>query len=192
MDRLARLGLAAVAVFVALSVWAVVDVRRDEDLDTTPRSPAEELVDAWRRSRTATYRAAGTFERTGAGGARMRNAVELVQRPPDRVLRQFDEVTGHRGDRASFEDLVAREMQAFRSLVEGPDPLYRVTRTDPACWRMRRTRNDPRGGFGLDAEICVDRPTGAIRRITIDHGTVDERTVYDEITAEVTDEHLEP
>ena len=195
MDRLARLGLATVVAFTALSAWAAVDARRGTDAEPAPPAappPAsEELVEAWQRSRSATYRATGVFERKGSDGAHLESEVELVQRPPDRVLRQFGEVTGHDGDRESFDDLVAREVDAFRSLVDGPDPLYRVARAGRECWRMTRTRNDPRGGFGLEAVVCVHPPTGAIRRITVDHGAVDERTVYDDITGEVSDDDLE-
>lgn len=211
MDAVDRIGAAAVAALVTLAALAVVGL--DDGGGSAPADPVEELVAAWRRTRTATYHATGTFERTGSGGAELSADVEIAQRPPDRLLRQFGQVTGRRGGRPlecpapvgqaeqtcglgppgpSFDEVVAQEVAAFRRLVSGPDPLYEVADAGDGCWRMTRTRPDPRGGFGLEAVVCVDAATGALRSVTIDHGAVEERTVYDEISPEVTERDLEP
>lgn len=208
----ATVGLGAAMLLTAAMTYAAFDARSGRE----PRpqaAPADQLVEAWATSRTATYRATGTFERTAPDGRRIAAEVALVQRPPDRLLVQFGEMSGRRGDRAlrcqapvgdrslgcgldppgaTFDEAVADEIEAFRSLVTGDDPLYEVRRAGDGCWRMIRTRDDPRGGFGLEAEICVDAAIGAVRSIDIDHGEIDERTVYDDITAEVTDADLEP
>ena len=211
MDGVGRLGLAGVAALATLMAVAAADAWRDGG--ATEASPADALVEAWRRSRTATYHASGTFERSRPGGNRLEVDVEIAQRPPDRLVRQFGEVTGLRDGRAlacpaplgddplecrpgrrtaRFEQVVEREVARFAALVTGDDPLYEVRPAQASCWQMTRTRNDPRSGFGLEATICVDERTGAVRSIVVDHGAVDERTVYDDITTEVTDEDLEP
>ena len=223
MDGVGRLGLSAVVVVLALMAVAVSDL--DARPDGPPSSPpasqtdgptggaVDDLVAAFARSRTATYRATGSFERTAPDGARLGAEVEIVQRRPDRLLRQFGEVQGRRGDRPlvcpapagggrlecdlgppgpSFDEVVADEVAAFRALVSGPDPLYVVRRSGDGCWRMVRTRDDPRSGYGMEAELCIDAPSGAMRSITIDHGRVDERTVYTDISTEVADDDLEP
>lgn len=217
MERLDRLGLVAVAVFAVLVVVAIAVVGRAAD-EPAPADPVAALVDAFERSRSATYRAAGTFERVGDDGARLEVPVELVQRRPDRLRRQFGEVSGHRGDRAllcppaqvgrtstcslgppiqTFDELVAEEVGEFRALVAGGDPLYEVRRPFDGdrpgdCWALTRTRLDPRGGYGESAELCFDRASGVLADTRIDHGTVDERTHLTEITTDVTDDMLEP
>ena len=219
MDRLDRVGLSVVLVLLALMALVASgpgtgpERRPTDRVDDPVDDPIEDLVTAFARSRTATYHAAGSFERSAPDGARIGAEVEIVQRPPDRLLRQFGEVQGRRGDRLllcpapigggpsacgltepgqSFEQVVDEEVDAFRAIVAGPDPLYEVERQSADCWRMTRTRNDPRSGYGLAAELCVDPGSGAIRSISIDHGRVEERTVFDAIRTEVTDEDLEP
>jgi hypothetical protein len=215
VDVVDRVGAVAVAALVALGAvagWQLADGQ--EAPSSTSVDPVEELVEAWARTRRSTYHATGTFERRGRDGAQLSVPVEIAQRPPDRLLRQFGEVTGRRDDRplqcpapvgdaeldcrlgppgGSFAEVVADEVEAFRALVSGADPLYDVGRAaGDGCWRMTRTRPDPRGGFGVEAVVCVDAKTGALRSVSIDHGSVDERTTYDEIDPEVTDQHLEP
>ena len=214
MDAVDRVGALAAAGLVALVAVAAVEVDHHGSTAAARPDPAAELVAAWERTRTATYHATGTFERRGAGGAHLSVPVEIAQRPPERLLRQFGEVTGRRGNRPlqcpapvgggelechlgppgrSFDEVVADEVASFRRLVTGDDPLYEVEPADDeGCWRMTRTGPDPRSGFGVEAVVCVDPGTGALRSVEIDHGSVDERTTYDEITPEVTDADLEP
>ena len=212
MDPLGRAGLLVVALLVVLMGVVAIDVATSSEAGPAP-DPVAELVTAFERSRTATYHAVGTFERSAPDGARFEAEVEIAQRPPDRLVRQFGEVQGRRGDRPltcpapagggapecslgpagePFDEVVAGEVAAFRALVTGPDPLYDVSPSSDGCWRMVRTRNDPRSGYGMEAELCVDRATGAMRSITIDHGRVDERTEFTDISTEVTDADLEP
>jgi hypothetical protein len=219
VDGVDRAGFVVVAVLVALMGGAIVEQATDAEptvADSEAEAgadPAGDLVEAFRRSRTATYRATGTFERTAPDGERIAAKVEVVQRRPDRLLRQFGEVHGRRGDRElrcpaptggeepecglgppgkGFDELVEDEVEAFRVLVSPPDPLYEVRRLSGSCWRMTRTRNDPRSGYGLETELCVDPASGALRSVEIDHGRIQERTAYDAITTEVTSADLEP
>lgn len=214
VDRIGWAGVAVVAALVVAIGVAAVDARDRPDpvsLDDAVSS----LVDAYARSRTETYRASGSFTRAAEDEPTraLSAAVEWVQRPPDRLIRQFGEVTGRRDDRLlacpapigdeaaecslgpadeSFDEAVAAEIDAFRSLVEGDAPLYEVRRRSAACWRMTRMRYDPRSGFGVEADLCVDEATGAVRSLRIDHGDIVEETVYDTITTEVDDADLEP
>ncbi|WP_436794012.1 hypothetical protein [Actinospongicola halichondriae] len=211
MDRLARTAAGVTAAFVALLVVAVVSTERHHP---SPPDPTAALVDAWRTSRTATHRSTGTFERVAGDGTRLAAPTEIVQRPPDRLVRGFDEVSGRRDDRVlacpapldaspmactlgqpgpDFAQVVLDEVATFEALVAGDDPLYLVDfGEDEGCWRMERTRNDPRSGYGESAELCFDPATGAMASIRIDHGDIVETTVYDEISADVSDADLEP
>lgn len=210
VDRLARTGAVATVALVALMVVAVVTT----DLDHEPvPDPAAALVDAWSTSRTATHRSLGTFERVADDGGRLAAPTEVVQRPPDRLIRGFDEVSGRRDDRAlvcpapldggalecsldpagdDFDEVVAQEVASFGALVTGDDPLYEVEADEDRCWTMTRTRYDPRSGYGQTARLCFDATTGALESIRIDHGDIVETTVYDDIAAEVSDADLEP
>ena len=211
VDRLGRVGAAATAGFVALVGLAVATTEFDHEPEPDPTAG---LVDAWAASRTATHRSLGTFERVAAGGDRLAAPTEVVQRPPDRLVRGFDEVSGRRADRAldcpapldgealecrlappgrSFDAVVAEEIESFERLVEGDDPLYVVAAGDrERCWRMERTRYDPRSGYGETAQLCFDGATGALESIRIDHGDIVETTVYDDISPDVSDQDLEP
>ena len=211
VDRLARVCAVGTAGFVALGVFTVATTEFDNE---TPPDPTDALVEAWADSRTATHRSLGTFERVGDGGERLAAPTEVVQRPPDRLVRGFDEVSGRRDDRVltcpapldgggldcalgspgpSFDEVVAEEIRAFEALVTGDDPLYEVSAGErERCWQIDRTRYDPRSGYGESALLCFDAATGALESIRIDHGRIVETTVYDDISAEVSDEELEP
>lgn len=215
MERFDRLGVAAVVAFAGLLLVAGLQtgdrVPSGPTLDT---DPAAALVDAWASTRTLTHRSIGTIERTNPDGTRLTVPTEVVQRPPDRLIRGFEEVRGRRDDRElicpaplgrrrdvrcflgppgpSFEEVVAAEIAGFSRLVSGDDPLYDVTRTGANCWQMVRSRYDPRSGFGQRTELCFDQETGAVRSIDIDHGDVTETTHYDSISTVVSDDDLEP
>lgn len=211
-DPVCLVGSVVIALMIAAMTFAAVDARSGPARATID-DPVGSLVEAWARSRSATYRSTGAFERSAPDGRAIAADVEIVQRPPDRLLRQFGEVSGRRGERVlrcpapigggalectlgppgeSFDATVAAEVASFRALVAGADPLYDIARRSADCWRMTRTRNDPRSGFGLQTDLCTDPVTGAVRSIETDHGEITERTVYDEISAEVADADLEP
>lgn len=210
VDRLARTGAAATFAFAA----AVVAVVLTTDLDHGHHpDPSARLVEAWSHTRTMTHRSVGLTERSSESGDEvLRSPVEVVQRAPDRLLRQFGEVRGRRDDRVldcpaplggeeaacvvgppgeSFAEIVAREVTEFEALFAGDDPLYAVAPPAGGCWEIHRTRYDPRSGFGVEAELCF-ADDGTLRSIRIDHGDVVETTTYDEVTTDVRDADLEP
>lgn len=210
MDRLARIGAAITLAFAATIVVVVVTT----DLDHRPATdPAAGLVEAWAQTRTMTHRSVGVTERVrGSTGETFQSPVEVVQRAPDRLLRQVGEVRGRRDDRVldcpapigaapqacrlgppgeTFDAVVEAEIAEFETLVGGDDPLYLVGPPTDGCWVMRRTRYDPRSGFGVEAQLCF-RDDGTLGSVRIDHGDVVETTTYDEVTTEVTDADLEP
>lgn len=205
-------AVVVVAGMAAAMVWTVVDVRTRPGSDPLPDDAAAALVDAWHRSRTGTYHATGEFRRVAADDRSLAATIEIAQRPPDRLVLQFGEVTGHRGDRRvtcpppvggadrtcvrdqrvlPFADLVAAEVAEFQALFDGVDPLYTVRQRSISCWRITRTRFDPRSGFGLEADLCFDQATGAVRSIAVDHGDIDETTTYHEIDPVVDDADLD-
>lgn len=210
VDRLARTGAAATLAFAT----AVVAVVLTTDLDHgSPADPSAGLIEAWSHTRTMTHRSVGLTERRSeTSDDALQSPVEVVQRAPDRLLRQFGEVRGRRDDRVldcpaplgdgappcvlgppgeSFTDVVEREIAEFEALFAGDDPLYEVAPATDGCWAMHRTRYDPRSGFGIDARFCF-ADDGTLRSVRIDHGDVVETTTYDEVTTDVRDADLEP
>jgi hypothetical protein len=59
-----------------------------------------EFLAAWERSRRGTFVVRSRFTRRQADGATLSSPTELVQRPPDRLLRRFGGITGTIGGRA--------------------------------------------------------------------------------------------
>lgn len=218
MDRIDRAGALAVVAFAALAaVGAAQGWSAPDGAPGAVGSPADDptasLVEAWAATRTLEHRSVGTFEREATDGTRLIEPTEVVQRPPDRLLRQFGQVSGRRDERElscpapldgsepachlgppgpDFAAVVEQEIESFRDLVDGPDPLYEVARLDGRCWRMTRTRYDPRSGYGQHAELCFDPGTGALRSVAVDHGAIDETTEFHTITTVVSDADLEP
>ncbi len=211
VDRLARTGAVVTAAFLGLIGLVVMTTDLEHE---SPPDPVAALVDAWAGSRTATHRSLGTFERVATDGNRLAAPTEVVQRPPDRLIRGFDEFGGRRDDQAldcpapldggamdcvlgprgdTFDEVVDQEVAAFEALFTGDDPLYLAGAGDrDGCWRLERTRYDPRSGYGEAADLCFDETTGALASIRIDHGDIIETTVYDDITSDVSDAALEP
>ena len=190
----------------------VAVVTTEFDHEPAP-DPTAGLVDAWATTRTMTHRSVGTTERGNETTEQLlRSPIEVVQRPPDRLLREYGEVSGRRDDRVldcpapvgggepecrlgppgqRFDEVVDEEVAEFEALVTGEDPLYRVVARPDRCWEMSRTRYDPRSGFGIEARLCF-ADSGAIESVVIDHGEVVETTIYESISTEVSDEDLEP
>jgi hypothetical protein len=59
----------------------------------------EEFLAAWARSRRGTFLVRSRVERRQPDGATLSSPAELAQRPPDRLLRRFDGVSGTLGGR---------------------------------------------------------------------------------------------
>lgn len=217
-------GWALVAAYAALLAVVSVQAIDEPDLDRgadaaveDPAASAEAFVEAWERSRTATFLTRGTYERhSEVTGATITSEDVVAQRPPRRIHRQLGGVDGRDDDRVivcpapppdqepepcrfgpaaglGYEEDVAREVAGVRSLTTGPDPLYRVTRSDPGCFDLDLLRVDPRAPFGVAASFCFDAETGApsARRVEHEGGIVEVLTVTS-ISSAVAPEDLEP
>jgi len=175
-------------------------------------------VEAWERSRTATFVRLATFERrSDVTGSAIGSEDVLAQRPPRRIHRQLGGVDGRddrrevlcpaapagtdplpctfekAGGRTYAED-VAAEVDGLRSLVTGPDRIYAVAggRVE-GCFDLSQLRPDPRVPFGVDAQLCFDQETGAPANSRIRYaGGIVEVIAVTDIRSEVTEADLRP
>lgn len=215
-----RLTLVAVGLLVGLLVGAVlgwVSSRGDDEDDaagssTTTSAPetaeaAAALVDAWERSRTATYLSGSLLERTTADGFIVEIPIVVAQRPPDRVVSTGTSVEGvvdgeswvcdeqldgllECSTTPSTEDRdaeVAAEIERLRGYFDGDLPIYRVSQTGD-CFDLRLTRAIQAPPYGQSARFCFDEESGAptLQRVERAEGT-DEVTlvsVRTDVTAE--------
>ncbi len=217
IDWTARAGAAVTAFFAVLLVIGAVSATDADDAGEAAGfdgDPVQDLIRAFEDSRTATYRAEGTITRTEPGGRSLSSETVFVQRPPDRLLREYGDGSGRRDDReltcgfgdgldpgfecalgpagAPFDAVVDAEVADFARLVLGDDPLYEVVRRTEDCWRLTRTRFDPRSGFGVETELCFDPESGAVASRRTDHGEIVEELVHTTFALEVDDADLEP
>jgi len=201
-----------------LVVTAVVEIRAPDRQRTDEGVvPAESLIEAWARSRRATFVSTGTYERRSeVSGAAITSEDVVAQRPPRRLHRQLGGVEGRDDDRLlvcpapppeedpapcqlgpaggpTYEESVAREVDGLRSMLLGSDPLYAVEAGDDGCFRLDLRRPDPRAPFGIEASFCFDLAGGAPLGSRVRHeGGVEERVVVTDVRTEVTDQDLEP
>lgn len=143
-----------------------------------------EFLDAWARSRRGTFVVSSDFRRTLADGSTLYSATELIQRPPDRLVRQFGGITGKLGghllicstdptgnyrcfpgsdELPPYDDQVAKELDTFRSYFAGERPLYRVVKNEPGCFEFFLQIPYPDPPYGRYARFCFDDATGALR-----------------------------
>ena len=170
---------------------------------------AAELVEAWERSRTATYLTGSLLERTTATAAVLELPLIVAQRPPERVVSTGTSVEGSvdglrqicdeqldgvvrcqvAGPAADYDATVAAEVDTLRSYFEGELPVYRVAR-EGHCFLLRLTRAIQAPPYGQRARFCFDEASGApsLQRIERDEGT-DVVTLVS-VRTDVTDEDL--
>lgn len=186
-------GLVLVAGYAALLVGVAVttdSTHRRED-PGAPGAAVDRFIEAWGRSRRATFVTVGTFERRSeVTGAVISSEDVVAQRPPRRVHHQLGGVDGRDDDRLlvcpapptgeedepepcrfgspgrrSYEESVVRELQGLASIVGSVDEessaLYVVTEPAAGCFALDLRRPDPRAPFGVAATFCFDRATGA-------------------------------
>ncbi len=215
------LAVAAYAVLVlAVGLAAVQEPDRPRArTEPTAEDVTERLIEAWERSRLATFVTTGTYERrSDVSGAAIASEDVVAQRPPVRVHRQLGGVEGRNDDRLlvcpappagqeddrepcrlgrpgprTYVEAVAQEVAGLRSLLQGPTPLYRVTDGGGGCFDLELVRIDPRAPFGVEASFCFDAATGAPAGSRVRHeGGIEEVVVVTDIRTEVTDADLEP
>jgi hypothetical protein len=215
------IGWLVVGSFAAALVLAVITTH-DTALRPGDRpddgAAAEGFIEAWERSRRATFVRTGTFERRSeVTGSSISSEDVLVQRPPQRLHRQLGGVSG-RDDRQllvcpsapagatpnectlgeptgpTYEEDVTSEVAALRTLVTGANPVYAVgAGSEAGCFDLVQLRVEPRAPFGREARFCFDGATGAPTnsRVAYEGGIV-EVVVVTELRGEVDDEDLEP
>jgi hypothetical protein len=184
----------AVGLVVVLAVGAVMGgwlVVRDHT-EQRGEAAADAFVADYVASLDATYRLEGTFTRTMPDGRELTSGLLVVQRPPDRVQRSLGSTSGVVGGRLvncgpsgadgayecapgapadPAEERRAEQLLALEQYVRGDDPVYAVTGDGAGCYELRRRRTETAASFGVRAELCVDRATGAVRRLEVQHDT---------------------
>lgn len=203
-----RAGLAGVVVGIVVAAALVVTGVLDRDTTTTGDEAAEQLVAAWERHRSGTFVVESDWRRTKrSSGSTLHSATLLVQRPPDRVLRQFgavrgqlngspvrcssDPVGGYRcfaSDAVAppYEDEVADELDALRSSVLGATAIYTV-RADGDCFTLELIAPYPDPPYGRRGQLCFDPSTGALRYLRRELAEITEEQEAVAIRTEVGD-----
>lgn len=215
------LGWVVVALYAAALV-AVASTTRDGTLRPGDRmadgDATEAFIDAWERSRLATFVRSGTFERRSEEtGAVISSEDVLAQRPPRRLHRQLGGVDGRDDRRAiacpaapadgdgapacvfgdpsgpTYDEDVATEVAALRTQVAGPSPVYAVEDIGDGCFALAQLRSEPRAAFGTEARFCFDEATGAPTDSRLRYaGGIVEVLAVSSLTSTVRDADLEP
>lgn len=202
--------------FTGLLLVAGVPAALDDDRRVaTGAAAGERFVDAWERSRRATFVRRGIYERRSeVSGQRIGSEDVLAQRPPRRLHRQLGGVAGRDDDRTllcpatadgepapcsfgppsgrTYDEDVAQEVEGVERAVLGPERLYDVV-AFAGCFRLDLRRPDPRAPFGVEATFCFDAGTGAPTRSEVHHEAgIVERITVTQLSGEVRDRDLEP
>ena len=175
------------------------------------RAAAAAFLDAWRRSRRATWVVEARFERVVGGRRTIILDMHMAQRPPDRVVVGPGAIDARRGGRrlacAAREDgdLTCRdggpappyesEVDAELDLLEGyvaAGGLYAVADEPGGCFRLRLRRVILSPPYGQLARFCFDPATGAPVRTEIERIEGRDRTVAVRVGARPTEEDLSP
>ena len=176
----------------------------------TRRAAAESFLDAWAASRAGTWKVDATFERTPASGTgKLSSPLEMVQRPPERLVRQFGSVTGvidgkevgcapapsgsvkcRSGGPVDYDKEVATEIERLQAYVAGPVPIYSVTRGGPGCFVLDRQIEYLAPPYGDHAQFCFDAKTGALVKIEVVRPEATDVTTAVLVTSDVADADL--
>lgn len=204
-----RAALAGIVVGIVLAVLAALLIGPESEDQEPSAAAAEAFLDAWGRSRTATYVSEGTYTRTVEGRPGLRGAIRTAQRPPDRLEVVPGSATGRIGGRqvacvhdggrmacregeavGPYDAGVAEEVAILRQQVVGPARLYDVTDHGAGCFRLGLVRPYPAPPYGRSATFCFDGPTGALRRSRVDRGRAVDLLEVTDIRVEVADRDL--
>jgi hypothetical protein len=201
---------AAVGVIVVAAVPLFLRDSTPAPNSAARRSDAAAFLSAWAASRAGTWKVDATFERTPASGTgKLSSPLEMVQRPPDRLVRQFGGVTGvvdgkevgctagpndkvqcRNGASVDYDQEVATELERLQAYVAGPVPIYAVTREAAGCFRLDRQIEYLAPPYGDHARFCFDPKTGAIVKTEVVRPEATDVTTAVVVTADVTDADL--
>lgn len=203
-------GLAA-ALVIAVTFVAVPGDRADEGEVET--DPVAAFLEAYERSRTATFVVEQRFTRTAPDGTELVFDRRLAQRPPDdrilvgggagegrldgRVVRCSTGPDGTSGcmegpPAGPYAEEVATELATLRVLVEGPGAAYEVRIGEPGCWSLHLRFQIEAAPYGDVAGFCFDLETGAPTRLEIRRVEAIDVIEATAIRAEVTARDLRP
>jgi hypothetical protein len=216
MSRRPTWRLAAVVLVALIAVSAVATLLRDDEEGAEAEDIPQLFLDAWRRSREATYRIVADFSRqSNTTGAELAHRQITAQRPPDRLFIDRDGANGLIGgervactfrnerlrcNRAEARRTLAEEteqqLETLAGYVEGDDPLY-VIEADleteaGACFELTLTKVIVAPPLGNVARYCFDGATGAPTVTHIERDQADDDIVTTQISDVVTDEDLDP
>lgn len=220
MARRPSWRLAAV-VLVALVGLSALAALVDDDPDPASEDPptaAEAFLEAWARSRAATYRTVSTFTRvSNTTDAELTDRVIVAQRPPDRLTIDQDGALGlidghrvacvYRQQRLACEDApagrtledeTAQQLTTLEDYTTGADPLYAVTALDRQpdigdCFELRLTAIDlVAPPLGTMSRYCFDPEIGAPSLTQVERVEADDETRVISLSGEVTDADLDP
>lgn len=199
-------GVCIVVLLVATGALVPDRVVRGDDA-------MDDLVAAWRRHRSATVVVDGVWRRTRPSDREvLESATLLVQRPPDLIVRRLGGVTGQIDGKVircstdlagefgcepsatpagDYETDVEHEVEALRSIVAGPRPMYDVTTTGDGCFELVLLATAPDPPYGRRGTLCFDDRTGALRYLRRDLGRIVEEQEALAIADEVSDEDFD-
>lgn len=217
MARRPSWRLAAVVLTALIGVSAVAALTDDESPPDKVRPAAERFLEAWARSRTATFRSVSDFIRTSnSTDAELTDRFIVAQRPPDRLAIDRDGATGIVGGRRlactyrrqrlacqdapagrTYEEDVARQIETLRNYVTGDDPLYQVEaerRDDQLgdCFVLTLAEDLFAPPLGSRTRHCFDPETGGPTLTEVERVEADDVTRTVRLEAEVTDAALDP
>jgi hypothetical protein len=216
MARRPSWRLAAV-VLVALVGVSAVAALSDDDAPDKIRPASERFLEAWARSRTATFRSVSDFTRTSnSTDAELSDRIIVAQRPPDRLSIDQDGAIGlvdgrrlactYRQQRLAcqdapagrtYEEDVARQIETLRDYVTGEDPLYSVEaegRDDQLgdCFVLTLVGDLFAPPLGTSTRHCFDPETGGPTLSEVERVEADDVTRTISLEPEVTDAALDP
>jgi hypothetical protein len=216
MARRPSWRLAAVVLVLLVGVSAVATLLDDDEDEPDPDDIPQLFLDAWQRSREATYHSVADFSRrSNSTGAELHEQQITAQRPPDRLFVDEDGATGLlqgervacnvrnervRCDRAearrTLADETASQLETLAGYVEGEDPLY-VIEADleteaGACFELTLTRTIVAPPLGNVTRYCFDDETGAPTETHVERDEADDDIVTTQLTGVVTDDDLDP
>ncbi|MEE9415359.1 MAG: hypothetical protein V3V01_08740 [Acidimicrobiales bacterium] len=159
------------------------------------RELAAEFLQDWKRFRTEEFLAESIMTRTRPDGERLEVRQILAQRPGDRLLRGLSGIDGYLGGVAVFctgtsatvegdptkacrdlegapgiDEALQTELETLAALVVGEVPVYRLLRTEEACWELLLTTETLDAPYGERTVMCFDPDTGVMRSSTTAFG----------------------